>query len=186
MNGVVITGLCLVGGVSLILRIVPLEATLGILLWIGVVMTAQAFQETPKSHALAVAVGLIPALAAWVLVLIETALRVAGTTLWTAAPKFGGDLYIHGIIALSQGFLLTSMVLASIVVFFVERKFLQAAIWMGAAALLSLIGVIHAYELGATGVQNKFGLAAAPGFAAAYGLSALVAIGLHFIARPKA
>jgi AGZA family xanthine/uracil permease-like MFS transporter len=185
LNGTVITALCLMGGVALVLKFIPLEATLGILLWIGVVMTAQAFQETPKSHALAVAVGLIPALAAWVLVLSETALRVAGTTLFAAAPKFGSDLYIQGVISLSQGFLITSMILASIVVFFVERKFLQAAIWMGAAALLSLTGVIHAYDLTETGVQNKFGLAAAPAFAAAYGLSGLVAVALHFVARPR-
>jgi AGZA family xanthine/uracil permease-like MFS transporter len=185
LNGVVITGLCLVGGVALVLKFVPLEATLGILLWIGVVMTAQAFQETPKSHALAVAVGLIPALAAWVLVIIETSLRVAGANLFDTATKFGSDLYIHGIIALSQGFLISSMVLASIVVFFVERKFLHAAIWMGTAAALSLTGVIHAYDLTGTGVQNKFGLAAAPGFAAAYALSALTAVALHFLARPK-
>lgn len=186
LNGTVITALCLIGGVALVLKFVPLEATLGILLWIGVVMTAQAFQETPNSHALAVAVGLIPALAAWVLVLLETALRVAGSTLFNIIPKFGSDLYIYGIISLSQGFLITSMILASIVVFFVERKFLQAAVWLGAAALLSLIGVIHAYDLTATGVQNKFGFVAAPAFAGAYGLSALMALGLHFIARPKA
>jgi AGZA family xanthine/uracil permease-like MFS transporter len=185
LNGVAITALCLVGGVSLILKIVPLEATLGILLWIGVVMTAQAFQETPKSHALAVAVGLIPTLAAWLLVNIEMVSRVAGSNLMAVALGFGKELYINGIIALSQGFLITAMILASIVVFFVERKFLQAAIWLGAAALLSLTGVIHAFELGATGVQNKFGFAAAPGFAAAYGLSALAAVALHVTARPK-
>src|SRR5215470_3984939 len=49
LNGVVITLLCLFGGVTLVLKIVPLEATLGILLWVGVIITAQAFQEVPRS-----------------------------------------------------------------------------------------------------------------------------------------
>ena len=185
LNGSVIVLLCLMGGISIVLKFVPLEVALGILLWVGIVITAQAFQETPKSHALGVAVGLIPSLAAWVLVLLETALRVGGTTLFQVAPKFGGELYLHGVISLSQGFLLSSMILASIVVFFVERKLLTAALWMIAAAFLSLTGVIHAYELTPTGIHNKFSLSAAPAFAAAYGMSALVTLALHFLASPR-
>ena len=65
--------------VGLVLHFVPLEATLGILLWIGIIMTAQAFQEVPKPlHAIAVAFGLIPALASW------------------AAPAIGGNLAKRG------------------------------------------------------------------------------------------
>lgn len=185
LNGVVISGLCLVGGITLVLKGVPLEAALGILLWIGVVMTAQAFQEIPRPHALAVAVGLIPSLAAWALVLIQTTLQAAGRTLFEVAPKFGGDLYIHGIIALSQGFLISSMVLAAIVVFFLHRQFLRAALWLGVAAALSALGVIHAYQLTPVGVQNRFGLSAAPIFAASYGLAACLSILLNFVAKPK-
>ena len=113
LNGVVITLLCLFGGVTLVLKVVPLEATLGILLWVGIIITAQAFQEVPRKHALAVAFGLIPSLAAWALLLVETSLRKAGKTLFEIAPTFGSDLYIHGVIALNQGFLLSAMVLAA-------------------------------------------------------------------------
>lgn len=85
INGVAITLLCLVGGVTLVLKVVPLEAVIGILLWVGLTITAQSFQETPKKHALAVAVGLIPSLAAWALLLIETTLQKAGTSLYAVA-----------------------------------------------------------------------------------------------------
>ena len=61
-NGIIISALCVLGGVSLVLKFIPMEATLGILVWISIIMTAQAFQETPKAHALAVAIGLIPSL----------------------------------------------------------------------------------------------------------------------------
>ncbi len=179
INGIVIGLLCLLGAMTLILQVVPLEATLGILLWIGIIMTAQAFQTVPKAHALAVAFGLIPALAAWALQLIETSLRKAGASLFDVAPKFGSDVYIHGVIALSQGFLLSAMVLAAILVFIIERQFLQAAAWMLVAAVLSFVGIIHAYELTPAGVQNSFGFAAAPEFAVAYGLSAGLLVVFH-------
>jgi AGZA family xanthine/uracil permease-like MFS transporter len=183
LNGAVVTLLCLLGGITLVLKIVPLEATLGILLWIGIIITAQAFQEVPKKHALAVAFGLIPSLAAWALLLVETSLRKAGKTLFEVAPAFGNDLYIHGVIALNQGFLLSSMVLAAILVFVIEREFLKAAGWTATAAVLSMIGLIHAYDLTPSGVQNKFGVLAAPAFATMYGLSAALLVMLYFIGR---
>ncbi len=180
LNGALITLLCLFGGISLVLRFVPLEATLGILLWIGLVMTAQAFQEVPRRHALAVAMGLIPSLAAWTLMVVETSLQKAGTTLFAVAPDFGNQLFIHGVIALNQGFLISSMILASVVVFLVEREFLKAAAWSAAAAALAAVGLIHAYDLAPQGVQNRFGWAAAPEFALSYGLSAAVFLAAAF------
>ncbi|MBI3302698.1 MAG: NCS2 family permease [Deltaproteobacteria bacterium] len=185
LNGAVVTLLCLLGGITLVLKVIPLEATLGILLWVGIIITAQAFQEVPRSHALAVAFGLIPSLAALALLLVETSLRKAGKTLFEVAPAFGGDLYIHGVIALNQGFLLSAMVLAAILVFVIEREFLRAAGWTATAAVLSAVGLIHAYELTPAGVQNKFGLAAAPDFALMYGLSAGFLVLLHFTGRRR-
>ena len=186
LNGVIITGLCLVGGGTLVLKVVPLEAMLGILLWIGLIITAQAFQAVPRRHSAAVALGLIPALAAWALLLIETALRKAGTNLFTVAPQFGGDLYIYGIISLSQGFMLSCMVLSAIMVFVLDREFLKAAIWTTAAAALAFFGLIHAYELTPAGVQNRFGIGAAGDFALAYLGAALLLVALHRYRRGAA
>jgi adenine/guanine/hypoxanthine permease len=183
LNGVAITLLCLVGGMSLVLSVVPIEVALGILLWIALIITAQAFQEVPPTHALAVGLGLVPALSAWALLLVETTLRVAGSTLFEAAPRFGADLFLHGIIALNQGFMLSSMILAALLVQVIEHRFLKAALWAGIAAMFSWTGLIHAYELTAAGVQNKFGIGAATDFAAIYGLSALCLVGLHFHAQ---
>jgi len=180
LNGVVITTLCLVGGMTLVLKAIPLEATLGILLWVGLIITAQAFQETPKRHALAVAIGFIPALAAWALVLVETAIRKSGATLFDVAPKFGADLYIHGMIALSQGFILTAMVLAAILAFITDRNFLKAGLWALAGAAFSAFGIMHAYELTPLGVQNKFGWFAAPQFVIGYALTGGCLLALHF------
>ena len=185
LNGVVITVLCLIGGVTLVLKVVPIEAMIGILLWIGLIITAQAFQEVPKKHSVAVAIGLMPALAAWALLLIETTLRKAGASLYDIAPKFGGDLYVHGVISLSQGFMITGMILSAMMVFVVERQFFKAAIWAITAAVLSFFGVIHASVLTPAGVQNKFGFGATRAYAAAYLIAALLLIALHYYNRGR-
>jgi len=180
LNGGAITLVCLCGVMPLILRVVPLEAVLGILVWIGLIVTAQAFQETPKHHALAVAIGLLPSLAAWALVLVDTAVRKAGSTLFETAPRFGGDLYLSGVIALSQGFILTAMILSAALAWIIDRQFLKAGCWALVGALLSAFGVIHAYELTARGVENHLGLLAAPGFVFGYGATAAVLLALHW------
>ena len=186
LNGVVITALCLAGGLTLVLKVIPIECTLGILLWIAIIITAQSFQEIPKQHALAVALGLIPSFASWVLLQIETTLRVAGTSLFAQWDKFGGELYIKGVVALSQGFILTSMVLSAATVFMIDRNFLKAAYWMFAGAALSACGLMHAYTLTAAGIENRFGWLVAPDFAAMYALTGLVLVGLHFMHPPEA
>jgi AGZA family xanthine/uracil permease-like MFS transporter len=179
-NGIVISTLCMLGGVSLVLKFIPMEATLGILVWISVIMTAQAFQETPKAHALAVAVGLIPSLATWALLLIDASVRTAGSTLFLTAPKFGADIFIQGVISLSQGFIITSMILSAIIALSIDHDLFKAALWSFVGALLSATGLIHAYALTPQGVQNKFGFLAAPGFVAGYALTGCVLLGLHF------
>jgi AGZA family xanthine/uracil permease-like MFS transporter len=169
LNGVFIAFICLTGTIQTVLDFIPLEAGIGILLYIGIIITAQAFQETPKEHALAVALGLFPALAAWGLLMVETGLRAAGKTLYQAGlGAFAGSLAIHGMISLERGFIFTSMILAAIGVFLLERQFLRAAWWSLAAALFSAIGIIHAYELTPGGIVSRFGFFAAPEFVGAY------------------
>ncbi len=168
LNGVAIALLCLFGAVGAVLQVVPMEATLGILIWIGLVMVAQAFQETPSRHALAVAAGLLPSLAAWALLLIETTLRVAGTSLTETLPKFGNQLFIQGVIALNQGFLITSMAFAAIVAFSIDRRFVASGVTCLLCAGLSAVGLIHSWRLEPGGLVPVFGLMVSPSFVAAY------------------
>lgn len=179
LNAAVIAPLCLTGAYTLVLKWLPIEATLGILVWVGLIITAQAFQDTPRRHALAVAIGMVPALAAWALLLLETTLRAAGSTLLSTLPRFGDDLPVRGLIALSQGFVFSSMLLAAMLASLIDRRFDRAAVWATAAALLSFTGLIHAYRLTEEGVQNAFGLNVAPPFTAVY----LASAGLFWVAH---
>ena len=82
LNGIFISFLCLTGTIQAVLGLIPLEAGIGILLYIGIIIVAQSFQETPKEHAPAVALGIVPALAGWGLMMVETGLRAAGKSLF--------------------------------------------------------------------------------------------------------
>ena len=109
LNGLVMTAICLTGTVGFISRIVPLEAGIAIVLWIGIVITAQAFQATPPRHAPAVAVGLFPAIAAWGATIVLGAFVAAGggrsaQDLLQSAP--GPD---SGLNSLVSGFLMHGM-----------------------------------------------------------------------------
>ena len=85
-----------------------------------------------------------------------------------AVPKFGNELFFSGIASLSQGFVLTSMILAALVTEIVEQEFRVAAIWAFIAAALSAVGLIHAYRLTPNGLDNYFAWLPVPAFTMAY------------------
>jgi AGZA family xanthine/uracil permease-like MFS transporter len=182
LNGVIISLLCLSGGVSFFLHYVPRECIFGILLWIAIIITAQAFMEIPKEHSLAVAFGLIPAFAAYCYYLIEHALKVGGVTInMDMANKLTNDnFFIRGILRLDHGSLLVSMIFAAIMVFLIERKFDKAAYWTFAASFFSFTGLIHTYVLTDTGVLDGFGSSWAPSFGLMYLLVGGIFLFLHY------
>jgi AGZA family xanthine/uracil permease-like MFS transporter len=183
LNGLATLLICITGLISPILHFVPLEVVAIVIVWFGLVMVAQAFQEIPKSHCIAVAFGLLPMLASWGLQLVDLALRKGGSSLLQAAPKFGEELAIYGLIALSQGALLVSMVWAAALAYILDRRFLPAAGWLLAGAVLSTLGLIHAYELSSAGIVNKLGIFASPEFAISYAAAALFLVGCHYYIR---
>ena len=86
---------------------------------------AQAFQETPKSHAPAIVLALVPHLAAWGKLQIDNALGAAGTNAAAVGlDKLGanGVLY-EGLAVLGGGAILGGLVLAAIAVFVIDRQF---------------------------------------------------------------
>ena len=78
LNGAFVTIVALTGTLALISWAVPVDAGMAIVLWIGMVISAQAFQATPREHAPAVVVGLLPAIGAWGALMAKNGLRAAG------------------------------------------------------------------------------------------------------------
>ena len=89
----------------------------------------------------------------------------------------------YGLVALSQGFILTGILLSAILRFCIEHQFLKAAAWVWLAALLSYFGIIHAFTLTERGIQALYALNAAPQFVIAYGFTALLFVGLQFYSK---
>src|SRR5262245_20012003 len=152
LNAVVLTIVCLLGLLSLIAWAVPVDAGMAIVLWIGIVITAQAFQATPREHAPAVVIGILPGLAAWGVLMLKQGVQIgAGSPGPALQPemveKFHAmDNWIAGGLALNEGFILTAMTLAAATVAVIERTFLVAGLWCFAAACFSAIGLMHSYR----------------------------------------
>jgi adenine/guanine/hypoxanthine permease len=121
-----------------------------ILLYIGMLIGAQAFQETPKNHAPAIVLSLTPHLAAWGKLQIDNALAAAGTNAGAVGlDKLSqtGVLY-HGLEIMGGGSILGGLVLAAIAAFIIDRQFLKAAGFALAGATLTFFGFLHGGKIG--------------------------------------
>lgn len=161
LNGIVVTLICLTGAISLINRLIPMESGIAIVLWIGIIITAQAFSAVPKEHAPAVAVGLFPAIAAWGFTVTQGAfMKAEGKALQgllTADPRANvSDFVLHGMISLQQGYIFTCMILAAISAFLIDRRFMAAGIWAAVGAFCAAVGLTHAYQLNGNVVDYLF------------------------------
>jgi AGZA family xanthine/uracil permease-like MFS transporter len=157
-NGIAITLLCLLGLVGFVSALIPVEAGAAILLWIGITIASQAFQATPREHAPAVVIGFFPALAAWGLLMLESALRAAGTNVEAVGMKaLSMQLPIAGMISLERGFIFTSMILAAMTVCLIEKKYRAATAWAAVAAAVSATGLMHGYEIANGAIINAYG-----------------------------
>ena len=115
-TGIMVILLSWQGIIAVMMSLIPIVAIAPILLYIGMLIGAQAFQETPKSHAPAVMLTLIPHVAAWGKLQIDNALAVAGTNAAAVGfDKLGqvGILY-KGLETLGGGAILTSLVLGQV------------------------------------------------------------------------
>ena len=148
--GVMVIVLSWFGIIALMSSLIPLVAISPILLYIGMLIGAQAFQETPKSHAPAIVLALVPHLAAWCKVQLDGALTAAGTSAAQVGfDKLGqvGVLY-QGLEVLSGGAILGGLVLGAIAAFIAEKKFVSAAAFSLAGAVLTFFGFMHGEQVG--------------------------------------
>ena len=99
-SGLFIALLCFLGLFGVLsTQCCRLPAIVPILLYIGLLIGAQAFQSTPRLHAAAVVAAIIPNLAAWGAGLIDNALAAAGTTAAELGEEAltGAGLVYHGL-----------------------------------------------------------------------------------------
>jgi AGZA family xanthine/uracil permease-like MFS transporter len=149
-TGFLVIVLAWFGVIALMMALIPVVAILPILLYIGMLIGSQAFQETPHSHAPAVIVALIPQIAAWGKTQIDIALGTAGTDAATVGiDKLAqsGVLY-NGLQTLGGGATLAGVILASITVCIIDREFVKGSAFALAGGLLTFFGLIHSEAIG--------------------------------------
>lgn len=190
-TGIMVVVLSWFGIISVLLALVPVVAISPILLYIGMLIGAQAFQTTPVKHAPAIVLALTPHLAAWAKLQIDTML---GSTM-NAAAAVGGlaadkadavkaaaiaalpqqGVFYHGLEVMGGGSILGGLVLGAIGVFIIERDFEKASAFALVGAILTYFGFMHGE---AVGIGGGFGVT--PAVALAY---AVMAAGLFAAAK---
>ncbi|MGO9418076.1 regulator [Roseiarcus sp.] len=149
-TGVMVLVLTWLGIVALASSLIPVVAILPILLYIGMLIGSQAFQESPKAHAPAIILAMIPQIAAWGKTMIDGALGAAGTNAAAVGmAKLGavGILY-NGLGTLGGGATLAGIILGAVTVFIIDRQLEKAAAFALAGSLLTFFGFIHGEEIG--------------------------------------
>jgi AGZA family xanthine/uracil permease-like MFS transporter len=190
LNGAFVTVVCVTGTLAAVAWAVPIDAGMAIVLWIGIIIGAQAFQATKPAHAPAVIIGLLPGIGAWGAMLAKNGLRAAGVGA-PGGPAFdpslpgkflASDTWIEGGFALEQGFIFSAMLLSAATVEVIERRFLRAAGWCLASAALSAVGLIHAYAY--TSGDTRLVLEPAWPFVIGYTLMAACFAAARWVTRP--
>ncbi|GEN56544.1 hypothetical protein GCM10012290_11940 [Halolactibacillus alkaliphilus] len=146
-TGIAILIISWLGLISLLLTIIPLQAILPILIYIGLIIGAQAFQQVERKYAPAIILALIPWLADWAKNLIGDTLASIGTS----AAEIGyhvieeTGLNYSGLVTLGSGAIIIGMVWSTMLVFIIDRQFKKASFVSVLSGILAYFGVIH-YE----------------------------------------
>jgi adenine/guanine/hypoxanthine permease len=151
-----IGGAGVLGYFGLLYAILPKCALFGILIFIGLEITAQSFHATPTRHYAAVALSCVPAMAVLVMAFADRllALQVDHTTGVPDLDQLAAKLQAIGlrpdlavelqtVRALSNGFIVTSLVWAAALASLIDHRLHIAARYLAVAAVLAFFGVIH-------------------------------------------
>ncbi len=151
--GIVIFLGAIFGFVDFLYHLIPTAAVAPMLVFVGIVITAQAFGASPGRHSIAVAVAIIPHMSNILSTKIRSAVSVANGEMDVASLEFAQKCAGQGIAwigqsALAQGAIITGLLWGSIIAMLIDLDFKKAAAFSGTAAFLTLIGIVHSPNLG--------------------------------------
>lgn len=136
------------GYVSGLVQWLPIAVLAPIIVYVGMDITVQAFHESPRRHALAVALAFLPSIAYLLVIKV-------GNPAWIDPARFAA-LYSgvdsHGlpdlatIVTLGNGFIITAMIWSSALVAMIDQRFRRAAAILLVGAALTLFGFIHSVD----------------------------------------
>merc|ERR1711998_516602 len=137
LNGIIYLIFTFTGLIAVVQSIIPLTAVLPLVVFVGFMVTSDAFESVPFRHLPACIFGLMPSVADW---------SATGCSAGVSS----------GLTSFAQGSLLVAMFLAAILTHMIDRSFLSAAAWCSVASLCSLFGLIHSPEVGVNFSANDW------------------------------
>jgi len=172
------------GYLSFFVDLLPPAAVAPILIFIGIEITAQAFEATPKRHYKAIALSFLPVIA--YLVQIEHGLMLAnlGKTVADLSGEFLTSY--RATLVLGNGFIVTALLWGAAFAALLDHRLKRAALYLSVAALATLCGAIHSPL--ASGAMFLPWLPPEPivlHVAAGYAAMALVFLALHVVGATK-
>ncbi len=150
-TGIMVILLCWFGTISVMSALIPTIAILPILLYIGMLIGSQAFQETPKRHAPAVILAIVPSIANWGLNMIDNALAAANISTVSdqlATSMLDQGIYYRGLQILGGGSTLGGLILGATAVCIIDRRLVKAAGFTLAGAIMTFFGLMHGSGVG--------------------------------------
>jgi len=140
-------GAGIIGYFGYLYAVIPKATVYPILIFVGLEITSQTFQATPKRHFPALAIACIPALAALALLYAEKIFGDAAATSRGFSPATLSDsglrFEFQTIRMLANGFIVTSLLWASALAALIDRRLRTAAAYFAVAAVAAAFGVIH-------------------------------------------
>ncbi|HKQ47229.1 MAG TPA: NCS2 family permease [Phycisphaerae bacterium] len=162
INGLFFTVVFILGLGQLTFAVIPMEAGMAIVLYIGVIIAAQSYEAVPTRHYPAVALGFFPAVAMMAVFLMPHVLQGIGASggilpmiqqhgnaLEDAARRTDAwwPIGVYALAGANSGFVITGMIISAITAFLIDRRFKTAGIWCLIAAVVTLLGFHHAYRI---------------------------------------
>lgn len=129
------------GFLSFCVDLLPEGAVAPILIFIGIEITAQAFEATPRRHYRAIALAFLPTIAC--LVQIEAGQLLASVGKTTADLTGAMHSGYRSILMLGNGFIVTSLLWGGGFAALLDRRLVRAALFMAVCAGATLCGAIH-------------------------------------------
>ena len=138
----------ILGYVSGLVQWLPVAVLAPIIVYVGLDITVQAFHETPRRHAIAVALAFLPAVAYLLNIKFGNPALVPGENFAGAfdATDAHGFSDLAAVTTLGNGFIIAAMLWAGALVAMIEQRMrLAALLWLTCAAM-TLFGVIHSVD----------------------------------------
>jgi AGZA family xanthine/uracil permease-like MFS transporter len=131
----------ILGYLSFFVGLLPEAAVAPILIFIGIEITAQAFEAVPTRHYRAVAISFIPVVACLVAIQFGQLLGALGKS----GTDLSGDLLnsYRATIMLGNGFIITAMLWGAAFAHVLDHRPGRAALFLLVCSLLTLFGAIH-------------------------------------------